>query len=63
MAQSLTAFAIGLLAAGGLVYTSGVAIYLKHSIRFRRAIWHTFVVVGAALHFGAIWATTGASAV
>jgi hemolysin III len=63
MAQSLTPFAIGLLAAGGLVYTSGVAIYLKHSIRFRRAIWHTFVVVGAALHFGAIWATTGASAV
>jgi hemolysin III len=59
MAQSLTPFAIGLLAAGGLVYTSGVAFYLRQSLRYRRAIWHGFVIVGAALHYFAIWAATG----
>lgn len=60
LAQSLTPWAIALLAAGGVVYTSGVAIYLRHSIRFRRAIWHGFVIVGAGLHYVAIWSATGA---
>jgi hemolysin III len=45
---------IVLLAAGGLVYTAGVLIYLAHALPFRRAIWHGFVVVGAGLHFAAV---------
>lgn len=45
---------IVLLAAGGLVYTAGVLIYLSHQLPFRRAIWHGFVIVGAGLHFAAI---------
>lgn len=45
---------IVLLAAGGLVYTAGVLIYLSHALPFRRAIWHSFVVVGAGLHFAAV---------
>ncbi len=43
-----------LLAAGGLVYTMGVPLYLNHALPFRRAIWHGFVVVGAGLHFAAV---------
>lgn len=45
---------IVLLAAGGLVYTVGVLFYLNHRLPFRRAIWHSFVVVGAGLHFAAV---------
>jgi hemolysin III len=43
-----------LLAAGGVLYTMGVPFYLNHALAFRRAIWHGFVVVAAALHFSAI---------
>lgn len=43
-----------LLAAGGVLYTVGVPFYLNHALAFRRAIWHGFVVVAAALHFSAI---------
>lgn len=63
LAQSLTPLAISLLAAGGVVYTVGVAFYLRQQLRFRRAIWHGFVVVGAALHYVAIWSATGAPVV
>lgn len=45
---------IVLLALGGLVYTVGVLFYLNHQLPFRRAIWHSFVVVGAGLHFAAV---------
>lgn len=45
---------IVLLAAGGLTYTVGVLFYLNHSLPFRRAIWHSFVIVGAGLHFAAV---------
>lgn len=45
---------IVLLASGGLVYTVGVLFYLSHTLPFRRAIWHGFVLVGAGLHFAAV---------
>lgn len=43
-----------LIASGGLVYTVGVVFYLAHGLKFRRAIWHGFVVAAAATHFMAI---------
>jgi hemolysin III len=46
--------ALALLAAGGLIYTSGVLVFLSPKAPFRRAIWHGFVLVGAGLHYGAI---------
>ena len=45
---------IALLAAGGLIYSGGVLIYLNHAAPFRRAIWHGMVLVGASVHFGAL---------
>jgi hemolysin III len=43
-----------LLAAGGLFYTVGVAFFLWESLPFHTAIWHGFVVTGAALHYACI---------
>lgn len=43
-----------LLGAGGIVYTTGVIFYAWRSLKFQSAVWHTFVVVGAALHCSAV---------
>jgi hemolysin III len=43
-----------LIASGGIVYTVGVIFYLAHRLKFRRAIWHGFVVAAAATHLMAI---------
>ncbi len=39
------------LLAGGLVYTAGLVFYLWRSLPFNHALWHAFVVAGAACHF------------
>jgi hemolysin III len=46
--------ALALLAAGGLVYSTGAVFYVLKRLKFRRAIWHGHVVVGAALQFVAV---------
>ena len=46
--------ALILLLAGGVVYSTGVIIYLRRQLPFRRAIWHGFVVAAAATHYAAI---------
>jgi hemolysin III len=43
-----------LLAVGGLIYSTGVLVYLKHSLKFRRAIWHGFVVAAAGVQYAAV---------
>ena len=43
-----------LLVAGGVVYTLGTVSYAAPRLRYRRAIWHGFVLAAAMLHFGAI---------
>jgi hemolysin III len=50
----VSAAAMFLLLAGGLVYSLGVIVYLKKDLPFRRAIWHGFVTAAAATHFAAI---------
>ena len=45
---------LALLAAGGLVYTAGVIFYKWRSLPYNHAIWHGFVLAGAALHFFAV---------
>jgi hemolysin III len=53
--QGVPAVALALLTAGGLIYTTGALIF--HSrLRYRRAIWHGFVVTAAAAHYAAICA-------
>ena len=44
----------GLLLAGGIAYTSGIAFYAWDRLRFNHAIWHLFVLAGSTSHFLAI---------
>ncbi len=46
---------IYLLLAGGLSYSFGTIFYAIHRIPYNHAIWHLFVLAGAALHCIAIW--------
>ena len=43
-----------LLAAGGVVYSIGAALFMIKRLRFRRAIWHGHVLAGAATHYAPI---------
>ncbi len=54
LSRGLPFSALALLVAGGLVYTTGCWVFLNASLPFRRAVWHGFVCVGAALHYAAI---------
>lgn len=49
--QALPIEAIQLLALGGLVYCLGGFFYVKKTVAFTHAIWHLFVLAGAACHF------------
>ena len=51
-----------LVLAGGVIYTLGTIFYTVKRMPYRRAIWHTFVVAGAAVHFCAIFLMISAMA-
>ncbi len=57
--RGVPATGVFLLAVGGLIYTVGVLFFLNRRLRFRRAVWHGFVVAAAAVHYGAILAFVG----
>ncbi len=52
--QALPATTIALVAAGGLLYTSGVVFHVWHGLRFQNAIWHAFVLAAAICHYWAV---------
>jgi hemolysin III len=54
MIETVHPVALGLLVAGGLIYTAGVFVFINQRVKFRRAIWHGFVVAGAGTHWAAI---------
>ncbi len=43
------------LAAGGVVYSSGVIFYVQKSKPYTHSLWHLFVLGGAACHFCAVY--------
>ena len=45
---------LSLLIGGGLVYSTGVLVYVRKQLRFRRAVWHSFVLAAAATHYAAV---------
>jgi hemolysin III len=49
--KALPEQAVGLLALGGLIYCLGVFFYVKKSVPYTHALWHLFVLGGAACHF------------
>jgi hemolysin III len=44
-----------LLVLGGITYTMGIFWYKKKDLKYTHAIWHTFVIMGAVLHWFAVW--------
>ncbi|ENW02766.1 PAQR family membrane homeostasis protein TrhA [Acinetobacter beijerinckii] len=55
MQRYLSKDAITFLIAGGLAYTIGTLFYALKKVRYSHAIWHVFVLIGAGLHFLAIY--------
>ena len=54
MIDTVHPIALGLLVLGGLIYTAGVFVFISPKVKFRRAIWHGFVVTGAMTHWAAV---------
>lgn len=54
MIETVPRTAMWLIAAGGLVYSLGVPVYVSKDLPLRRAIWHGFVICAAALHWAAV---------
>jgi hemolysin III len=52
--QALPAMAMGFIVAGGVLYTLGVVFHAWRRLRFQNAIWHGFVLGGAACHYTAV---------
>ncbi|MGR5096498.1 PAQR family membrane homeostasis protein TrhA [Vibrio maritimus] len=55
LAKHLDPSGLILLAAGGAIYTLGVVFYANKRIPYNHAIWHLFVLGGAACHFFAVF--------
>ncbi len=52
--DTLPPVTLGLILAGGIVYSSGVVVFAWKGLRFQNALWHGFVVVAAGLHCAAV---------
>lgn len=59
--EALDTPALVLLAVGGGLYTAGLIFHLWQRLPFQNAIWHGFVIAGAATHFAAIVISLAAS--
>ena len=51
---SLPTLTLWFIAAGGLLYSFGVIFHAWQRLRFQNAIWHSFVLLGAACHYTAV---------
>jgi hemolysin III len=54
LAAALPAGALALLAAGGVLYSVGVAFHLATRLPYHNAAWHAFVLAAAACHLAAV---------
>ena len=52
--SSLPALTLWFITAGGLLYSFGVVFHAWQRLRFQNAIWHSFVLLGAACHYTAV---------
>jgi hemolysin III len=51
---SLPTLTLWFIAAGGLLYSLGIIFHAWQRLRFQNAIWHSFVLLGAACHYTAV---------
>jgi hemolysin III len=52
--KALPSMALWFIVAGGVLYSFGVIFHAWKRLRFQNAIWHGFVLSGAACHYTAI---------
>ena len=52
--EALPTLALAFLIAGGVLYSLGVIFHAWQRLRFQNAIWHGFVLLGAACHYTAV---------
>ncbi|WP_049769439.1 PAQR family membrane homeostasis protein TrhA [Nitrobacter hamburgensis] len=52
---SLSATALWFVVVGGALYSFGVIFHTWRRLRFQNAIWHSFVLLGAACHYTAVF--------
>jgi hemolysin III len=52
--EALPSVALWLVLAGGALYSFGVIFHAWRRLRFQNAIWHAFVLLGAACHYTAV---------
>jgi hemolysin III len=52
--KALPTMALAFLIAGGVLYSLGVVFHAWRRLRFQNAIWHCFVLLGAACHYTAV---------
>jgi hemolysin III len=52
--SSLPQVALWFIVAGGLLYSFGIIFHAWRRLRFQNAIWHSFVLMGAACHYTAV---------
>ena len=52
--KALPSMVLGFIVAGGVLYSFGVVFHAWQRLRFQNAIWHGFVLSGAACHYTAI---------
>jgi hemolysin III len=51
---ALPTMALAFVIAGGALYSLGVVFHAWQRLRFQNAIWHCFVLLGAACHYTAV---------
>jgi hemolysin III len=54
LVASLPSTTLWLIAAGGLIYSLGVIFHAWERLRFQNAIWHSFVLIAAGIHYTAV---------
>lgn len=54
LSAALSPAVILMIAIGGVAYSAGVVFHLWRGLKFQNAIWHGFVLVGAACHYYAV---------
>jgi hemolysin III len=54
LVDRISAGGVAWVIAGGLAYTCGTLFYVRREVKYSHAVWHVFVVLGSALHYGAI---------
>jgi hemolysin III len=60
---ALSATTLTLIVIGGVIYSVGVIFHVWERLRFQNAIWHGFVVTGAAVHYSAVLTCISSAAV